>query len=347
MINHEEAILESIVLHRVGNKSEDDGIRFSKGPLKTDEAVNELLIRYFFSPFKQQEYYNLHHESDLNMNEVYRYVSEIFDDPESLYDRSVDLAKHLYENSEHPKIKRGEFYVVYFSDCVVDGELVDAVGLFKSESRETYLKVYARDDNFEINHDDGININKLDKGCLIFNSEKEKGFLVAVVDNLSKGSDARYWKDDFLQLVQRQDEFFHTNNVMQLCKQFVKEKLPGEFEVNKVDQADMLNKSATFLKENEKFNLDAFTSEVIQQPEVIESFKNYKEEYESEQDFHIADDFEISGAAAKKSSRFLRSVIKLDKNFHIYVHGNRENIEKGFDDTTGKHYYRLYFDQET
>jgi hypothetical protein len=39
-------------------------------------------------------------------------------------------------------------------------------------------------------------------------------------------------------------------------------------------------------------------------------------------------------------------VIKLDKNFHIYVHGNRELIEKGYDEVLQKHYYKIYFDQE-
>jgi len=40
-------------------------------------------------------------------------------------------------------------------------------------------------------------------------------------------------------------------------------------------------------------------------------------------------------------------VIKLDKNFHIYVHGNRDLIEKGFDEAKGKNYYKMYFEQES
>ncbi|MFN6039537.1 MAG: nucleoid-associated protein, partial [Bacteroidota bacterium] len=39
-------------------------------------------------------------------------------------------------------------------------------------------------------------------------------------------------------------------------------------------------------------------------------------------------------------------VIKLDKNFHIYVHGKHEFIEKGFDEEKGKKFYKLYFDSE-
>ncbi|MDR0604368.1 MAG: hypothetical protein LBG80_08720 [Bacteroidales bacterium] len=43
--------------------------------------------------------------------------------------------------------------------------------------------------NFE--SEKGININKLDKGCLIFNTERENGYIVAVVDNTNKGTDAQ------------------------------------------------------------------------------------------------------------------------------------------------------------
>lgn len=42
----------------------------------------------------------------------------------------------------------------------------------------------------------------------------------------------------------------------------------------------------------------------------------------------------------------LKSVIKLDKNFHIYVHGRRDLIERGFDEEKGKKYYKVYFDEE-
>lgn len=60
----------------------------------------------------------------------------------------------------------------------------------------------------------------MDKGCLIFNLERER-FLVGIVDNSSKGSEARYWKDEFLHVKQRNDEYYYTNNIISLCKNFV------------------------------------------------------------------------------------------------------------------------------
>ena len=153
MINSEFAKIEAIVLHKTGNKLNEEGIRFSKEPVRINELLEELLIKYFFSPFKQNEYYNLSHETDINLNEVYSYVSAIFDDPENLFEQSVNIAKHLYEQSVHPKIRGGELYVVYFKDCNIDGEPMDAVGIFKSETRETYLKIYPDGDGFGIDSD--------------------------------------------------------------------------------------------------------------------------------------------------------------------------------------------------
>ena len=347
MITTEQIEIQSVALHFVGNKLNDEGIRFSKSELRFDDTINDLLLTYFFSPFKSNEYYNLYHESDLNLNEVFSYVQEIFDNPQSLFDQSVNLAKHLYEQSVHPKVKGGELYVALFRDCIVDGETVDAIGLFKSETKETFLKVQPENDGFSVESEAGINIHKLDKGCLIFNTERDKGFLVSVVDNLNKGAEAQYWIDHFLHVQPRNDAYFQTKNVLSLCKNFVVEKFPEQFDVSKADQADLLNKSVKFFKENDNFDFDDFANEVIQAPEVISSFKSYKTEFEVDNKLKLNNNFDISDSAVKKQSRVFKSVIKLDKNFHIYVHGDHQQIVKGFDPVSGMNYYQLFFKEES
>ncbi len=256
----------------------------------------------------------------------------------------VSLAKHLYEQSTHPKIKGGEFYTVYFKDYILDGEVVDAIGLFKSENKDTFLKVFPSGEDFEIESQQGININKLDKGCLIFNTERENGYVVAVVDNTNKGVEAQYWMDDFLHIRQRKDEYHNTQNILSLCKNFVKNELPQHFEVSKADQVDLLNKSVKFFKDNENFNMTEFANEVIGQPDIINSFNQFKSSFQQDYDVEIADNFAISESAVKKQARSLKSVIKLDKNFHIYIHGDRELIEQG-EDKKGK-FYKVYYQEE-
>ncbi len=60
----------------------------------------------------------------------------------------------------------------------------------------------------------------------------------------------------------------------------------------------------------------------------------------------MSDDFEISNSAVKQSKGKFKSVIKLDKNFHVYIHGDRDMVEKGYDNDKGKKYYKLFFDNE-
>lgn len=42
----------------------------------------------------------------------------------------------------------------------------------------------------------------------------------------------------------------------------------------------------------------------------------------------------------------LKSVIKLDKNFHIYIHGSHDLIHQGIDPDTGKKFYKIFYDNE-
>lgn len=344
MLLLEQSVIREISLHNIGSKQNDEAMTLSLNPIRLSDGIREILTNYFTLPFKSNEYLNLFHETDLNLNEVYVYISNVFNDQKCLHEQSVNLAKHLYEQSNHPKIKGGEFYVVYFNGCIVDGETVDAVGLFKSENKDTFLKVFTSDNGFEIESQQGVNINKLDKGCLIFNTDKENGYIVAVVDNTNKGAEAHYWIDDFLHVRQRKDEYYNTQNVMTLAKNFVVKELPKTFEVSKVDQAELLNKTTQFFKEKETFDMSEFANEVMVQPEVINSFNQYKEDYAQERDIEFADSFNISDTAVKKQVRAFKSVIKLDKNFHIYIHGDRQLIEQG-EDNKGK-FYKVYYKEE-
>jgi len=187
-----------------------------------------------------------------------------------------------------------------------NNEPVDAVGLFKSETRQTYLKVYPGANGYTVEAEQGIDIRKLDKGCLILNLEKDKGFIVSSVDKTSKAEEARSWMDDFLKVKQREDEYFQTENVIKMYKDFVVKELPNEYQVAKADQADMINKSKKFFKEADNFQLEDFTEKVLETPELIDSFNNFKKSYESENDIQISNEFDISESAVKNNRGFLK-----------------------------------------
>lgn len=347
MIFTEETTLEHLCISYVGNPTHQQALIASETEVMLQEELKPLLKDYFLKGFKPDIFFEFFHSSNIENNEVYTYVSEIFERPELLENQSKKLAKLLFEHSAGPRTKGGEFYVCYFKDCIVKGERYDAVGLFKSENKDTFLKVSTKTNEeqgvFELETLQGINLNKVDKGCLIYNTQREQGYLMSIIDATSR-AETSYWMDDFLQVRQRQDEYFETQETLTLYKDFVTKQLPQEFEVSKADQADLLNKSLTFFKEKEEFRIEEFADEVLGDTEVIQSFNAFKTQYEEERDFVLSDDFQIHDAAVKKNARIFKSVIKLDKNFHIYVHGDRKKIQQGQDEN-GK-YYILYFEEE-
>ena len=349
MISFFEASLSQLSIHKLGNKLLDENLNLSEHPVKTDdEVLDSLLMNYFLKPFEKiNERYRLSHPSDdLNLNEVFHFAESIFNDQNEFHKNTQQIAKHLYDISNHPKIKSGELYVCYFTNLQVEGELFDAIGIFKSESKEPYLKIIQNVKEFEIGYEqDAINIKKLDKGCLIFNTEKEEGYKVAIVDQ-TNSAEAAYWIDDFLKLKIRNDNYTQTNTVLKVYKDFVTNKIDEEFEISKTDKIDLLNRSIKYFKEKEHFDLDEFSNEVLANEQGIESFKKFKRTYEDEYDTPVGDSFLISDSAVKKQARAFKSVLKLDKNFHIYIHGNKELIEKGYDEGMKMSYYKVYFKEE-
>ncbi|MFA6400293.1 MAG: nucleoid-associated protein [Salinivirgaceae bacterium] len=348
MFNFSDVSLTQMVVHSIGSRPEEAGIKLSKAEMKiTDHTVEDILKQYFLSQFKADYFYSFTHDSDLQLNEVFNFARQIFDDPDNFYNQSVNLAQHLYNKSNHPKIKTGEFYVVRFSDITIDDEVVDGIGLFKSETKDTYIRVFQKNENFEVDYENGINIKKLDKGCLIFNTEKEFGYKVSIIDSTNRSGEALYWRDEFLNISPRENEFYQTNQLLDLCKGFSDQILTNQNNVEKQEQVSFIKRTEEYLNKHDQFDSEDFKKQVINDEKIGEAFDEFKQEFEMKRDLSPVDQFEISENALKKGKKFFRSIIKLDKNFHIYVHSNPDFIEKGYDNLKGLRYYKLFFHDET
>ncbi|NQU55028.1 MAG: nucleoid-associated protein [Bacteroidetes bacterium] len=346
MIDFTQIQLEEIYIHQVGNKLRDEGFKISKEDISfAEEDTKSYLLKYFLSPFNNNEVYNFHHPSELNLNEIYVFIKRIFAVPETLYQSSIDISKHLYEKSTHPKINGGELCVCYFKKCSFDGINTEAIGFFKSERKDVFLKFNSTNNNFEVKHENGVNVNKLDKGCLIFNLEEENGYKVCIIDS-NKSNDTQYWKNEFLNIRPASDIYNFTKDFLSLTKEYVTKQLTDEFAVGKADQIDLLNRSVEYFKTHETFEKSDFEKEVFQNNGIIDSFRSFNETYRQENEIELSDSFEISPQAVKKQARVFKSVLKLDKNFHIYIHGDRELIEQGVE-KDGRKYYKIYYQDES
>lgn len=341
MLYQEYIKINALSVHRIGNKSAIEGVELSKSPITIDDILGDVLKSYFMKAFKDEERYTFTHPTSLDLNAVYSYVSAIFDDYDSFHEESINIAKFLYEKSEHPNIKRGDFYVIHFKDCILDGETIDAVGLFKSENKDTFIQLKSVEGGFDVIGQTGMNINKIDKGCLIFNMNRKNGYVVSVVDNANR-SDAKYWVKDFLQLKRSEDDFMQTEQIVTMCKSFIS-KLPDNYD--KVTKAVMMNKVVQSLgKEN--VSVKNISETAFNPVGAGNAFMTYADEFQDKQGIVLKDSFEGKAESINKRSIKTVTKVRLDNNFEINILGNSENIERGYDKKRGKLYYILYFDKE-
>lgn len=348
MIDFTNATIERAIIHYIGNKTEDESCEFSKKTISkfSDELVL-FLMNLFNHSFKNAELNEFWHHASLKQNDVYTFCSEMFGGDGSMFlNESKNLAKSLYECSNHPKIKAGELCVVYFSQVITDDGEVDAIGIFKSENKDTFIKYELNvDGSYHMYDDKGIAPGAMDKGCLVFNTAKKTGYKVASIDKTNKES-AQYWNEDFLKIKPCSDDFHFTKTVMNIAKDFVTKEIANEFVVTKTDQIDLLNRSVEYFKTHESFSKQEFEEEVFQDEEIIKSFRQFDETYRENNEIEVSDDFEISTQAVKRQAKIFKSVLKLDKNFHIYIHGNKELIEHGTE-KDGRKFYKIYYEQES
>lgn len=347
MINYVEAQIRSISVHYVGSVIEQEGIKSTQRSIvPSDPALESMLLNYFFKNAKNPEYSTFSYPNgDLVMNPVFNIVNNIFDDPDSLHEQSVHIAKHLYERSNYPNIRPGELFIGYIHAVLVDDEMVDAIVIFKSEGKDSFIQIDPIATGFDLTPHNGISPSKVDKGCIIFNTEQEDGYKLSIIDKGGKVEAARYWTDDFLKIAPRPDNYHQTKDHITLTEAFIKERLKPLHEIDKTEEADILNRSHKYFKGNETYDDQGYENKVFQEEQTIAEFKEYKKDFQEERKIELEESFPISLDAVKKQAKIFKSVLKLDKNFHIYIHGDRSKIRKGVDEE-GNKFYQVYYDSE-
>jgi len=187
------AKVSKVIVHRVGNKLRYEGIHLSKIECQRSSALDELLLKNLLAPVARngQEYY-LTHESDISLNTINHYAVNAFDNPAKFKECSESIAKHLYSCSSHPNIGGGVFLVILFEDIRINDRKLQALGLFRVESKDDYLDVGEEKGAIQVIERSGISLDKVQKGAIIL-SESLK---VLVIDNL--GQKTKYWIENFL-----------------------------------------------------------------------------------------------------------------------------------------------------
>ena len=338
MIEYKGATIRELFFQKIKEEQEDQYLLQNE----FSPAEEETLKNIFLKPFTQTSTtYEFKHDVDLELNVLFQLSRKIRDE-DAIGDTFEGIVSHLRSNSRHPNIKEGDLFIVRFSEVIVNTEIVQGLGVFKVEKKDTFLETPDWTKEPALLFKDGIGEKKLDKACLILFTEEP--FTILAYDN--NNNEAVYWKNDFINLDFKKDHINDTNHFLQMTKTYITDQLPEEFEVTKTDQIDLLNKSIGYFKNNEEFDQAEFEVEVFGDATAIESFRTFDREYQDEMDLDLSDSFKISANSVKKQARIFKSVLKLDKNFHVYIHGDRELIEKG-EDPDGRKFYKIYYENET
>jgi len=336
--------IKSLIVHQAGNSAQGGQLFLSNKAFEINgNEIEKALVQFMLKPLNEAEQYRIDRDDNL----VYNVIKKLFLQPNEFEPISKQLAEHFHLKSSTVFAQSGEFYVVYFEKVPFEDQFLDAIGLFHINSKENYLKIAKSTEAINLLIDEGVELKKPEKGVVILKQDAEEGYLAYTIESTSsKQGDAGFWKNDFLRISPIENSYHHTNAALGMCKLFISNELNEQFETTKTDQIDMLQRSMEYFKTHDQFQLEEFNKEVLHHPEVIDCFAQYKEQYEVAKQVNIDANFDINLAAVQKQQRFFKSILKLDKNFHVYIHGRKDLIEKGYDERSGKHYYKLFFDEE-
>lgn len=344
MHDFSNARIKKLIIHHIGNKPDGELFWMSEQHAKElGEDQHQLMLSYFTNSFKDESYF---HFSGGNENVVRNQVSDMFLTAVNFIETSKQLATTLYEVSDHHKITTGEMIVAWFTDVRFNGDEVEALGLFKVGDKTSFLKFDREEERLNLRFDKGNALTKPHKSAIVFAIPGTEDWPLLIHDMNARGEDAQYWREAFLKAEPLSNEYTMTKEYMSMCKSFVMERLPEDFEVDRTVQIELLNRSSGYFNENESFEADKFTETVLEEPALVESFNDFKQTYQQEHQVQIEDEFAVNKQAVKQQKKNFKSVLKLDKNFHIYVHGNRELIEQGFDADRQMNYYKVYYKEE-
>lgn len=324
MIYTEYVKIQEIIIHQVGNKLSMDGVQLSNHSVDLPDKLNELLVNHFLASFRERP--SMQFKAPLQNNRVYSLIKEMFANKSDFVFLSQELAKFLYKNSIYSKIRNGEFYVVYFSDCVIDGQTSDAIGLFKTEQKTPYLRVTPIVGGYTLAEEKGFCLKHFEKACLVFNKDENSGYQIAVIDKTSKALESQYWSDSFLQIKKRKTNGSQTECLFEMCKSFVS-TLDDKDEVLK---ANMMNKALEILDDSEKIiELRHFQDEVFGEQSVADSFEKFRTENQIKKEFELDEKFETDNSFLKKTGLKKLTTIHLDDNYDLVIRGAKDTLVSG------------------
>lgn len=290
-----------------------------------------------FSKIRVDQQYEFFHETNLDLNELYTYAKAIFNDENSFLVQSQHIATHLHSVSNHPNIHDGDLFIGLFENCMVGTETRKVLSIVKIDEREIFLDVKSDQNRMIVNGVDGINVKKINNAAIIVDMGPDEE--PAVFIRTRRKDDVVYWQERFLKIKVTDEEYEKTD----LALQEVKKIILKEESFTNTEKLGLLNKTLDYFRNEEQFQVDDYIDTVFEAPDEVQRdvIVNSVKPYETI----------ISESAIEKAEKSYRRKIKLDDNIEIVVNVRDieqvdELIKVGYDEETGRKFYKIYFEEE-
>lgn len=327
-------------VQKVGNKTKEEGITFTT---RADDVsfASEFISSLIKNTFKFDVFCQFDSIESLDLNLSYRFVRNIFNNKDDIVKQSNNLARHLYDQSIHPNISNGEFYVIYIKDCILEHKNIDALLLLKTEAKDSFLTVSYENGEYFIRPHLGLSTKHLDKGCLIFNTQPDEGYLISIVETSTVRQDGRYWSNNFLYVKDIITDFQYTENIVNFCSSVV-QRINKENPEKSLEMAKASRRITQMLQNGIEINTNKLISSLMIDDEITSILLSYQKEYE-DRICKMPETFRCIQSATKQKKITKANVLKIGTDFEIKILNPSAIIEQGYDDEKKKNCLKLYY----
>jgi hypothetical protein len=340
-MNYLNAKIKSLAIHTVGNPSMDEPLILNQNLVTLPEDKHDIVLEMLLQGFNENEKFESEEEL---WSLVYDFCMRLRSRTHTvdLNKDSHRVAEHLYDIMTNPKISAGHLFIAHIEEISIDGEYTEAMVFIKTEVEKTVIELNWYESDLDLKYHSGIIPGQIEKGALVYlDAFGNQQYLL--IDKSINSNQDRYWIDSFLEVVPVKNGYFKTKQAIEIAKGFIEQELPEITELHRTEAARIKQEAEKYFRTKDEFQIEEFSEALFHNKDLQEGFKTYANEFE---DSSITEDFDISREAAKKAKTTFKEVIKLDKNFHIYIHGNTNLIQQGYDDQKGMNYYKVYFNNQ-
>jgi hypothetical protein len=335
-----KSVISRLSIHQIG--PEPDSVHFGQGPVELNPEAAKRIAEVLLKGFNLDARYQFEENGNGAGMSVKNLVENFFQRNDNFHELSIELAKEWIQ-AQPETVKFHEMIVCEYQNLFIDGKMYPGLGIFLINTKENFLTIQKTTDNFSIRLNEGVNLKKLMDCALMIPVSAHIQTNIFFKQNMYD-FESNHLTDQFLHTKPVSNNFYQTSHQLNMLKAYIDHELEEEPRLEKMEK---MNRSMEYFKNHEHFDQRDFETSIFNEPEQKQAFERFRHQYAEDKNLQIVDEFDIAPNAVKKKSHYIRSVIKLDKDFHIYVHGNRQNIIRGYDPERGKYFYQLFFDEES